>query len=141
MTVKSDCATVTVNSDRYLTVLKRFWRDLNANCMDTISLQWLQQDGAPPRTSRSTMALLSERMGDRIISQPHSPDISPLDFYIWGFIKSVVYAKNPQTLKQPRNSIRTCIRKIPLETCGREAQEALRRSAICAERKGGHLER
>ena len=54
----------------------------------SISLQWLQQDGAHT-LPRSTMVWLNERMGDRIISQranvswpPHSPDLSPLDFYL-----------------------------------------------------------
>ena len=49
---------------------------------------------------RSTMVWLNERMGDRIISQranvswpPHSPDLSPLDFYLWGFLKRVWYTQ------------------------------------------------
>ena len=85
-----DCAgaTVTVNSDRYLTVLERFWRALNAKCVDTINLQWFQQDGAPSHTSRSALDWLNDRMENRIISRRaavnwpvHSPDLTPLDFY------------------------------------------------------------
>ena len=41
VTVNSDCATVTVNLDRYLAVLKHVWRDLNAKCVDTIRLHLL----------------------------------------------------------------------------------------------------
>ena len=50
-----------------------------------------QQDGAPPHFSKAAMDFLSSQLPDtRIISRgfpqtwpPRSPDLSPLDYYLW----------------------------------------------------------
>jgi hypothetical protein len=61
---------------------------------------WFQQDGA--HATNSTVQVFSEFFGGRIISRnlwpPRSPDLSPPDFYLWGFLKENVYKNNPQTL-------------------------------------------
>ncbi|GBM64382.1 hypothetical protein AVEN_101466-1 [Araneus ventricosus] len=36
---------------------------------------------------------------------PRSPDLNPLDFFLWGYIKQRVYATSPPTLQELRNSI------------------------------------
>ena len=83
--------TVTVNSRRYLGVLKRFLRALNSKCADTLNQQWFQQDGATAHTSRDNLAWLQDRFEGRLISRraavswpPHSPDLIRLDFFLWG---------------------------------------------------------
>ena len=61
-----------------------------------------QQDGAPPHCSGEAMQWLKETFGeDSLISRnsgfnwpPYSPDLNPLDFYLWGYLKSRVYS-NP----------------------------------------------
>jgi hypothetical protein len=62
---------------------------------------WFQQDGAMVHTANSTMQMLSELFGGRIISQnlwpPRSLNLSPQDFYLWGFLKENMYKNNPQT--------------------------------------------
>jgi hypothetical protein len=49
-------------------------------------------------TSRATMCGLSLLFRDRIISKglwpPHSPDLSPPDFFLWGYIKDNAYHNN-----------------------------------------------
>jgi len=47
------------------------------------------------------MALLRERFGEQFISRlgpvnwpPISYDITPLDFFLWGYVKSKVYMDN-----------------------------------------------
>jgi hypothetical protein len=51
--------------------------------------RWFQQDGATVHTANSTMQM-SEFFGGRIISRnrlpPRTPDLSPPDFYLWGFL-------------------------------------------------------
>uniref|UniRef100_A0A914ZC01 Transposase n=1 Tax=Panagrolaimus superbus TaxID=310955 RepID=A0A914ZC01_9BILA len=59
-----------------------------------------QQDGAPPHFALQTRALLDEVFPERWIGRaspnlnwpPRSPDLTPLDFFCWGYIKSKVYA-------------------------------------------------
>ncbi|GFX76761.1 uncharacterized protein TNCV_664681 [Trichonephila clavipes] len=66
---------------------------------------WFQQDGATCHTARATIDLLKDTLGDRLISRfgpvnwpPRSCDLTPLDYFLWGYVKSLVYADKPQTL-------------------------------------------
>ncbi|GFV10737.1 uncharacterized protein TNCV_1755751 [Trichonephila clavipes] len=66
---------------------------------------WLQQDGATCHTARATIDLLKDTFGDHLISRfgpvnwpPRSCDLTPLDYFLWGYVKSLVYADKPQTL-------------------------------------------
>ncbi|GBN94848.1 hypothetical protein AVEN_4932-1 [Araneus ventricosus] len=36
---------------------------------------------------------------------PRSPDLNPLDYFLWGYIKQRVYATPPPTLQELRNRI------------------------------------
>jgi hypothetical protein len=46
---------------------------------------WFQQDGATAHIVNSTMQMLSEFFGGRIISRNLWPPRSPPDIYFWGF--------------------------------------------------------
>ena len=77
------------------------------------------QDGAPPHVGSSVKYLLSQQFDDRIISRhfpfpwpARSPDLTPIDFWLWGFMKSKVYQFHPQTVSDLKDSIRTAIREI-----------------------------
>lgn len=70
---------------------------------------WYQQDGAPPYNSRIVSALLENTFHGRWIanSGPYrcpalSPDMRPLDFFIWGFVKDCCYSNPVQVDKQER---------------------------------------
>ncbi|GFY07270.1 uncharacterized protein TNCV_5084571 [Trichonephila clavipes] len=74
---------------------------------------WFQQDGATCRTARATIDLLKDTFGDRLISRfgpvnwpPRSCDLTPLDYFLWGYVKSLVYADKPQTLDHLEDNIR-----------------------------------
>ena len=47
---------------------------------------------------------------------PRSLDLSMCDFYLWGFLKSRVYAGKPRTLGELKTTIRENIREIGEET-------------------------
>jgi hypothetical protein len=63
----------------------------------------LQLDGAPPHFHREVRSLLNGTLPHRWIGRgaddddmflkwpPRSPDLTPLDFYFWGYIKDKVY--------------------------------------------------
>ncbi|GFS73321.1 hypothetical protein TNCV_4712011 [Trichonephila clavipes] len=62
------------------------------------------KDGATCHTARATIDLLKDTFGDRLISRfgpvnwpPRSCDLTPLDYFLWGYVKSLVYADKPQT--------------------------------------------
>ncbi|GFV25801.1 transposase [Trichonephila clavipes] len=78
-----------------------------------------QQDGAICHTARATIDLLKDTFGDRLISRfgpvnwpPRSCDLTPLDYFLWGYVKSLVYADRPQTLDHLEDNIRCVIADI-----------------------------
>ncbi|GFW19473.1 putative transposable element [Trichonephila clavipes] len=80
---------------------------------------WFQQDGATCHTARATIDLLKNTLGDRLISRfgpvnwpPRSCDLTPLDYFLWGYVKSLVYADKPQTLDHLEYNIRRVIADI-----------------------------
>ncbi|GFY17932.1 uncharacterized protein TNCV_3384251 [Trichonephila clavipes] len=80
---------------------------------------WFQQDGATCHTARTTIDLLKDTFGDRLMSRfgpvnwpPRSCDLTPLDYFLWGYVKSLVYADKPQTLDPLEDNIRRVIADI-----------------------------
>ncbi|GFY09642.1 utrophin [Trichonephila clavipes] len=79
----------------------------------------LSTDGATCHTARATIDLLKDTFGDRLISRfgpvnwpPRSCDLTPLDYFLWGYVKSLVYADKPQTLDHLEDNIRRVIADI-----------------------------
>ena len=98
--------TTTVDTEGYIEILKKFWCALGRRNLDRDS-QWFMQDGAAPHCSHRTLEWLREKFGDCIISRrcdiewaPHSPDLNPLDFHLWGYLKERVYERSPTTLQE-----------------------------------------
>ncbi|GFT91003.1 retrovirus-related Pol polyprotein from transposon RE1 [Trichonephila clavipes] len=51
--------------------------------------------------------------GDRPVNwPPRSCDLTPLDYFLWGYVKSLVYADKPQTLDHLEDNIRRAIADI-----------------------------
>ena len=70
---------------------------------------WFQQDGSTAHTSLKARAWLNFRFGNKVISHltnfpwpARSPDLSPWDFFLWGYLKENVLRRksnNIDTLK------------------------------------------
>ncbi|GFX39268.1 putative LOC100569746 [Trichonephila clavipes] len=80
---------------------------------------WFQQDGATCHTARATIDLLKDTFGDHLISRfglvnwpPRSCDLTPLDYFLWDYVKSLIYADKPQTLDHLEDNIRRVIADI-----------------------------
>ncbi|GFU63084.1 transposable element Tc3 transposase [Trichonephila clavipes] len=101
---------VTVNGDRYRAMITNFFiPELNNHDVQEL---WFQQDGATCHTARTTIDLLKDTFGDRLISRfgpvnwpPRSCDLTPLDYFLWGYVKSLVYVDKPQTLDHLEDNI------------------------------------
>ncbi|GBL84425.1 hypothetical protein AVEN_117186-1 [Araneus ventricosus] len=82
---------------------------------------WFQHDGAPPHNISNIKQYLMETFQNQAIGfggfvewAPRSPDLTPLDFFLWGHIKGQVYATTPRTLQDLRRSITdTCTSVTP----------------------------
>ncbi|GBN85531.1 hypothetical protein AVEN_161118-1 [Araneus ventricosus] len=65
-----------------------------------------QYDGAPAHKTSSVKQYLLEEFREQIIVYgvlkewpPRSPDITQIDFFLWGYLKQQVYATPPPTLQ------------------------------------------
>ncbi|GFX11410.1 uncharacterized protein TNCV_2804711 [Trichonephila clavipes] len=88
---------VTVNGDRYRAMITNFFIPELKN--HDVQELWFQQDGATCHTARATIGLLS-------------CDLTLLDYFLWGYVKSLVYADKPQTLDHLEDNIRRVIADI-----------------------------
>ncbi|GFT60895.1 uncharacterized protein TNCV_3616161 [Trichonephila clavipes] len=103
-----------INGDRYRAVITNFFiHELNNHDVQEL---WFQQDGATCHTARATIDLLKDTLGDRLISRfgpvnwpPRSCDLTPLDYFLWGYVKSLVYADKRQMLDHLEDNIRRVI--------------------------------
>ncbi|GFW02039.1 putative transposable element [Trichonephila clavipes] len=108
---------VTVNGDRYKAMMTNFFiPELNSHDVQEL---WFQQDGLTCHTARATIDLLKDTLGDCLISRfgpvnwpPRSCDLTPLDYFLWGYVKSLVYADKLQTLDHLEDNIRRVIADI-----------------------------
>ncbi|GFU10633.1 transposable element Tc3 transposase [Trichonephila clavipes] len=108
---------VIVNGDRYTAMITNsFIPELNHHDVQEL---WFQQDGATCHTARDTIDLLKDTFVDRLISRfgpvnwpPRSCDLTPIDYFLWGYVKSLVYADKLQTLDHLEDNIRHVIADI-----------------------------
>ncbi|GFV02593.1 DUF4817 domain-containing protein [Trichonephila clavipes] len=108
---------VTVNGDGYRAMITNFFiPELNNHDVQKL---WFQQDGATCHTARATIDLLKDTFGDSLISRfapvnwpPRSCDLIPLAYFLWDYVKLLVYAEKPQTLDHLEDNIHRVIADI-----------------------------
>jgi len=137
----------TVNKDRYLQMLQEeFWPVVEAEgrAQDIIFMQ----DGAPPHWGVPVRAWLNEKMPQRWMGRgspnmpwpPRSPDLTPCDFFLWGFVKSRVYRTQPTTFEELKQRIRDAFAEITDEMRQRTILAYRKRLELVIESDGGHVE-
>jgi hypothetical protein len=70
------------------------------------------QDGATPHNARIHVAFLNDNFGARWMGTygpirwpARSPDLNPLDFFLWGYIRDNVYLTPPGTREELRRKV------------------------------------
>lgn len=108
---------------------------------------WYQQDGAPPHYGLNVRRLLNETFVERWIGRrgtiewpPRSPDLTPLDYFLWGYVKERVYKTNLHNLDELRRRIIEEIRSIPREIIRRASESFYNRIGYCQQVNGGQFE-
>ncbi|GFV02856.1 uncharacterized protein TNCV_3609851 [Trichonephila clavipes] len=135
---------VTVNGDRYRAMITNFSiPELNNHDVQEL---WFQQDGATCHTARATIDLLKDTFGDRLISRfgpvnwpPRSCDLIPLDYFLWGYVKSLVYADKPQTLDHLEDNIRRVIADIRPQRLDKVIEKWTSRLDYIRASRGSHM--
>ena len=110
-------------------------------------IQWFQQDSAAPHVAKDSLRWLREHFGERLISRSTvhpwsacSPDLTPLDFHLWGYLKDSIQNEHFDNLNELRETLCERVREILPLQCENVIKHALKRFQICIDRKGGHLE-
>ena len=110
---------------------------------------WWAQDGAPAHRLLAVRERLQEVFGNHVIAlnhdvewPPRSPDLTPCDFFLWGYLKEKVYSTPPRSVAELRATVeREChvLRNDPAMV-RRAVNDMQRRCQLCVERDGGHVE-
>ncbi|GFX33702.1 putative transposable element [Trichonephila clavipes] len=135
---------VTVNGDRYRAMIINFLTpELNNHDVQEL---WFQQDGAKCHTACATIDLLKDTFDDRLISRfgpvnwpPRSCDLTPLDYFLWGYVKSLVYADKPQTLDYLEDNIRRVIADIRRQMLEKVIENWTSRLDYIRASRGSHM--
>lgn len=139
---ETDGEVKTVNSDRYLHLLRnKFIPALRRRGIHPADI-YFQQDGATPHTSGQVLGWLQKTFGRKLISfrtdcvwPPHFPDLSPLDFFLWGYLKDKVYAPKPNTLEDLKLAIHREIRNVTSDICRNVINNFKKRLELVIEQK------
>lgn len=137
-----------LNSIKYLDILKttvsEFLDNLPLNIFHSC---WYQLDGAPGHCTREVSRELTNMFEDRWIRRlgpwlwpPRSPDLTPLDFYLWGKVKEEVYRTPVDTKEELENRVRRAFENIDPSEIRRATTDHVKTSILqCLQVNGHHF--
>lgn len=139
-----------LNGDSYLNFLRE---DLNG-LLDNVDLATrrnliIQIDGAPCHYASIVRQYLNERFRDKWIGRggpiawpARSPDLNPIDFFLWGYYKELVYDKEQRNITELRVKLRQAAEIIKNNRMAfvRLQGNFFRRCRICIEHEGRNFE-
>lgn len=131
-----------INAVRYRELLLEPF--INTLDDEELTLGYFQQDGAPAHTARTTLNYLEEFYDDRLISfnrwPANSPDLTPLDFFLFGYLKNKVYSNRLHNLDELQAAITNEVQNITEEMLQNVFRNMRRRINLCVQENGGHFE-
>lgn len=140
----------TVTGISYLDMLEQWlFPQLMEDSQDFI----FQQDGAPPHWHLHVRTFLNQSLPGRWIGRignadlalhfwpPRSPDLTPCDYFLWGYVKEAVYVPPlPATLDDLKNRITAAVHSVTDDMLARVWDEFGYRLDVCRAAQGGHIE-
>lgn len=139
----------TCNGNSYLNMLQTFF----TNELENLPVAYrnsfyFQQDGCPAHSAVSVRTWLQDTFPNRWIGRhgpypwpPRCPDLTIMDFYLWGRLKQIVYSRPlDNNIDQLKQRIREAVQSISLEEVRRSYNEFLARLQICVDVGGGVFE-
>lgn len=137
----------TVNSERYLDMLQTSFFPALEN-MGIAEQTVFMQDGAPPHWGTIVRDWLTENFPLRWMGRgspnmpwpPRSPDLTPCDFFLWGYLKSKVYTTRSADIPELKQRIRDAFQEVTVEMRAKSMLEYKERLLQLLENDGSHVE-
>ncbi|GBN77650.1 hypothetical protein AVEN_131335-1 [Araneus ventricosus] len=114
---------------------------LSPSCIEIV------QDGAPSHYSNIVREFLVTTFPQRWIGRgavmawpPRSPDITPLDFYLWGYVKKHVYSERINDINHLKQRITDVIHSVTPDVLTRVWEGLDYRLDVCRAANGAHIE-
>lgn len=110
---------------------------------------YYQHDGCPAHYQVDVRNHLNSEFGDRWIGRggpvawpPRSPDLTPMDFFLWSEVKRLVYTEEAESRDELKRKIRHAFRvvKSDRDTLLKLKDNLVRRAQVCIQRNGQHFE-
>lgn len=106
-----------------------------------------EQEGAPLHYALPVPQYLDQRFPGQWIGRrgaiewpARSPDLSPLDFFLWGHLKNKIYATQPTSLEDLRQRIVNECRQITSQVLQNVRQRFEQNMYYCMQAGGGHFQ-
>jgi hypothetical protein len=80
------------------------------------------------------------RRGGPIQWPPHSPELTPCDFWLWNMVKGRVYGRKVRNINELKDRIQTVVSAVPREMCVLALNATVARWFSCVEHDGEHIE-
>lgn len=137
-----------LNGQKFL----QFLRDDLPELLENVPLNirqrmWLQLDGAPAHFKFSVRQFLNMCFPNKWIGRggpknwpARSPDLTCLDFFLWGYLKNEVYDTPPTTLENTKERIRAAFRRVTPQMLLNVKQSFIERVVLCIQQDGRHFE-
>lgn len=107
----------------------------------------LQLDGAPAHFATNVRHYLDRKFDNKWIGRggpvawpPRSPDLTPMDFFLWGYVKSVVYKNQPTTVDNMKQKIRDAFQTITPNMLSNVRKSFEKRVTFCIQENGRQFE-
>ena len=134
-----------MTAESYLKMLnEKLWPIVSKrdDCADL----YIQQDGAPAHYAVSVRKWLDEHFPDRRIDRrgfvewpARSPELTPLDFFLWGVLKNQVFSDKPKTLNDLKEKIINALKDITPEMCKKVTESIFKQCHHCIANNGLHF--
>ena len=136
----------TVDGPKYLSMLQEFFIP-EVRKMKKMRSIVFQQDEAPPHFAADVRRFLDKTFAGRWIGRggpiwwaPRPSDLPPLDFFLWGHLKNIVYLSLCEDLAELKSRIHDEIKSISQKTLYDVFSNISKRMNLCVSVDGGHFQ-
>lgn len=108
---------------------------------------WYMHDGAPAHYAVVAQNVLNDSFPRRWIGRagpvrwpPRSPDLNPLDYFLWGHLKNIVYEQQLNTVEDLDVRLQAAYQTLTPAMIQISIGSIVRRAELCIEQQGGYFE-